>query len=39
VFISTANCVVPVVGGWAMNYWFDYYGWDRPKKVAAVRRR
>jgi len=34
VFVSTANCVVPVVGGWAMNYWFDYYGWDRPKKVA-----
>jgi hypothetical protein len=37
VFISTANCVVPILGGWAMNYWFDYYGWDRPKKV--VRRR
>jgi hypothetical protein len=32
VFVSTANCFVPVVGGWAMNYWFDYYGWDRPKK-------
>lgn len=31
VFVSTANCVVPFVGGWAMNYWFDYYGWDRPK--------
>jgi hypothetical protein len=32
VFVSTANCVVPVLGGWWMNYWFDYYGWDRPKK-------
>lgn len=31
VFVSTANCFVPFVGGWAMNYWFDYYGWDRPK--------
>src|SRR5262245_46237662 len=31
VFVSTANCFVPIVGGWAMNYWFDYYGWDRPK--------
>jgi hypothetical protein len=38
VFISTANCVVPVLGGLWMNYAFDYYGWDRPKKVA-VRRR
>ncbi len=32
VFVSTANCFVPFVGGWAMNYWFDYYGWDKPKK-------
>lgn len=31
VFVSTANCFAPIVGGWAMNYWFDYYGWDRPK--------
>jgi hypothetical protein len=34
VFVSTANCVVPVLGGWWMNYWFDYYGWDKPKKKA-----
>ncbi len=34
VFVSTANCVVPVLGGWWMNYWFDYYGWDKPKKTA-----
>lgn len=32
VFVSTANCFAPIVGGWAMNYWFDYYGWDRPKR-------
>jgi hypothetical protein len=32
VFVSTANCFVPILGGWAMNYWFDYYGWDQPKK-------
>lgn len=32
VFVSTANCVVPILGGWWMNYWFDYYGWDQPKK-------
>jgi hypothetical protein len=32
VFVSTANCVVPILGGWWMNYWFDYYGWDAPKK-------
>lgn len=32
VFVSTANCFAPFVGGWMMNYWFDYYGWDRPKK-------
>lgn len=31
VFVSTANCALPVVGGLMMNYWFDYYGWDRPK--------
>ncbi len=31
VFVSTANCFAPFVGGWAMNYWFDYYGWDQPK--------
>lgn len=31
VFVSTANCFAPIVGGWAMNYWFDYYGWDQPK--------
>lgn len=30
-WVSTGNCVLPFVGGWAMNYWFDYYGWDRPK--------
>jgi hypothetical protein len=34
VFVSTANCVLPVIGGWWMNYWFDYYGWDRPKRAA-----
>lgn len=34
VFVSTANCVVPILGGWWMNYWFDYYGWDKPKKKA-----
>ncbi|ARQ00771.1 hypothetical protein [Pseudorhodoplanes sinuspersici] len=38
VFISTANCFVPVVGGWAMNYWFDYYGWDQPKAPPRGRR-
>lgn len=32
VFVSTANCFVPVLGGWWMNYWFDYYGWDKPKR-------
>lgn len=32
VFVSTANCFVPIIGGWWMNYWFDYYGWDKPKK-------
>jgi hypothetical protein len=32
VFVSTANCVLPIIGGWWMNYWFDYYGWDRPKR-------
>lgn len=31
VFVSTANCFVPILGGMWMNYWFDYYGWDRPK--------
>ena len=36
VFVSTANCFVPILGGWAMNYWFDYYGWDRPKKKALI---
>jgi len=39
VFVSTANCVVPVVGGMAMNYWFDYYGWDQPKKAAKGKKR
>lgn len=34
VFVSTANCFVPIVGGMAMNYWFDYYGWDQPKRTA-----
>jgi hypothetical protein len=27
VFISTANCALPFVGGWAMNAWFDRNGW------------
>jgi hypothetical protein len=27
VFISTANCAVPFVGGWVMNAWFDQNGW------------
>ena len=27
VFISTANCAVPFVGGWVMNAWFDRNGW------------
>ncbi len=27
VFVSTGNCFVPFVGGWAMNAWFDYNGW------------
>ncbi len=31
VFVSTANCILPVIGGWWMNNAFDYYGWDRPK--------
>jgi hypothetical protein len=39
VFVSTANCVVPFVGGMAMNYWFDYYGWDQPKAPARGKRR
>jgi hypothetical protein len=29
VFVSTANCFAPFVGGWAMNYWFDTHpDWD-----------
>ena len=27
VFISTANCALPFVGGWVMNAWFDRNGW------------
>ncbi len=38
VFISTANCFVPILGGIAMNHWFDYYGWDQPKKAVRTRR-
>jgi hypothetical protein len=37
VFVSTANCVVPVLGGWWMNAAFDHYGWDRPKRRVARR--
>jgi hypothetical protein len=37
VFVSTANCVIPVLGGWWMNATFDHYGWDRPKR-RLVRR-
>jgi hypothetical protein len=37
VFVSTANCVVPVLGGWWMNATFDHYGWDKPKKKMARR--
>ncbi len=37
VFVSTANCVIPVLGGWWMNATFDHYGWDRPKR-RVVRR-
>ncbi len=37
VFVSTANCVVPVLGGWWMNAAFDHYGWDRAKKRVARR--
>ncbi|NWG23275.1 MAG: hypothetical protein HXY30_02470 [Pseudorhodoplanes sp.] len=28
VYISTGNCVVPFVGGWLMNAWFDRNGWE-----------
>lgn len=34
VFVSTANCFLPVIGGWWMNASFDYYGWDQPKRQA-----
>jgi hypothetical protein len=27
VFISTANCAAPFVGGWMVNAWFDRNGW------------
>jgi hypothetical protein len=27
VFISTANCALPFVGGWMMSAWFDRNGW------------
>ena len=27
VFISTANCALPFVGGWMVNAWFDQNGW------------
>lgn len=27
VFVSTANCALPFVGGWVMNAWFDQNGW------------
>jgi hypothetical protein len=27
VFVSTANCALPFVGGWVMNAWFDRNGW------------
>ncbi len=27
VFVSTANCAAPFVGGWVMNAWFDRNGW------------
>jgi hypothetical protein len=37
VFVSTANCVIPVLGGWWMNATFDHYGWDKPKKRVARR--
>ncbi len=37
VFVSTANCVIPVLGGWWMNATFDHYGWDRPKGRLARR--
>ncbi len=38
VFVSTANCFAPIVGGMAMNYWFDYYGWDKPKPAVKGKR-
>jgi hypothetical protein len=37
VFVSTANCVVPILGGWWMNAAFDHYGWDKPKRRVARR--
>jgi hypothetical protein len=27
VFVSTANCALPFVGGWMVNAWFDQNGW------------
>jgi hypothetical protein len=27
VWVSSANCFVPFIGGWAMNNWFDANGW------------
>lgn len=28
VYVGTGNCVLPFVGGWLMNAWFDRYGWE-----------
>lgn len=39
VFVGTANCALPIVGGLMMNYWFDYYGWDQPKAKAKGKKR
>lgn len=27
VWVGTGNCIVPFIGGWAMNNWFDANGW------------
>jgi hypothetical protein len=27
VYVGTGNCVIPFLGGWIMNAWFDRNGW------------
>lgn len=37
VFVTTAGCILPIVGPWLMNRSFDHFGWDAQRPRVAIK--